>query len=225
MHGKKLRMSAKDTKSVLKSNISTRDVINSINWSLFDACVLQNWQFFFLRSTIIVRHLTPDRSKYIHLKRCLSIVESMMINDHYFQLHSNANWRSVSAQLISNQSDWQCHVFFSFLALSRCFRFDFDFWCTVTIACFFLHRFFLLKALKIIASMRVGLKSERSALTRVCTQNWKYCCLSWSHAERKTPLICAALSQYLRWMGSTHVSREFIWIFQCAWIDGFSSFF
>lgn len=110
-------MNEKETKRVLKSNISTSAVINSINWLLFDVCVLRNWQFF-LRSTIIVRHLTPERSKYIYMKRCLSIVESMMINDHYFQLHSNANWRSVSAQLISIHSDWQCHVFFSFLSLS-----------------------------------------------------------------------------------------------------------
>lgn len=29
-------------------------------------------------------------------------------------------------------------------------------------------------------------------------KNWKYYCISCSHAELKTPLICATLSQYLR---------------------------
>lgn len=116
---------AKENKSVLKSDISTRDVINSINWLLFD--VSQKSHF------ALHDHCSPFNARSIIRKKTHeNIVESMMINDHKFSASFKCKLAFCSNALISNNNDWQCHVVF-------CFRFDFDFRCTVTNDFFFFN--------------------------------------------------------------------------------------
>lgn len=147
------------------------EVINSINLSQFNMsqCAIRNG----LPSNFLIVN-TPGRSNFNFSEHCRCVDQWSP-----FELHSNANWRSVSAALISNHNDWQC-----FFVV----RFDLDFRCTVTKSMWF---FFWRRGTYL--SERCGLKC---ASVCACAHleidifffTVRHIC---SHAE-KTPLMCAS---------------------------------
>lgn len=103
---------AKENKSVLKNDISTRDVINSINWLLFD--VFQKSHF------ALHDHCSPFNARSIIRKKNTQ-KHCRIDDDQWSQFSASFKCKLAfcSNALISNHNDWQCHVvvlvFFCFL--------------------------------------------------------------------------------------------------------------
>lgn len=107
---------AKENKSVLKSDISTRDVINSINWLLFD--VSQKSHF------ALHVHCSPFNARSIIKKNTRK--HCCIDDDQWSQTFASFKCKLAfcSNALISNHNDWQCHVVVFYFRFSFWFRYS-----------------------------------------------------------------------------------------------------